>query len=500
MLTAEQMERIRPYVSSLTDNVYAIYGLPEEVIAVLFAYVSRSPKSFRENLAKILEDGDIEVGSGTPQAGTTERARKFHEKWVIGYGHNSIAEHATMHIGIEKISRVASAALELADPYLSFVEYSQRYQRPQRGDWYIPQDAPGDLIALYEQAYSAYEQSIDLIKEYLKRHSPKPLSDHAIEKIAFENARALLPVGMYTNLGMTGNALAVGRAIAKLSQSPLPEVRNLAQDIYKAATFVAPTLVRDPKKNLAKGLPPGAAMDVIRKYIAPRPEEEPRVLAERRPNVKILYDSGVSTLDRSGLWQALELEAGVPDSGFDITMYYEIEQQWEQLLAKLSPYDQAPRAFRTVWLHMEMVLSEACWHQLLRHRAFELFPIDVGGPLFGYICPPLLKEMAKASVAYSFPAEQLGALNYKAQLLYKRLADKPHLRPYVALNGTAKKIHAVTSLWGLYHFTRLRTKPEAQEEIRSLARQIIEQLGDSGDPFYTLMPFFEAPETSKGVA
>src|SRR6185312_5250431 len=34
--------RISPYVSSLTDDVFVLTGLPEEVIAVLFAYYSRS--------------------------------------------------------------------------------------------------------------------------------------------------------------------------------------------------------------------------------------------------------------------------------------------------------------------------------------------------------------------------------------------------------------------------------------------------------------------------
>ncbi len=53
-------------------------------------------------------------------------------------------EHAIAHIGIEKISRLASAELELANTFNSFTEYSQRYQRPQRGQIYTPVELEGN--------------------------------------------------------------------------------------------------------------------------------------------------------------------------------------------------------------------------------------------------------------------------------------------------------------------------------------------------------------------
>ena len=56
--------------------------LTPETIAVAFAKTSRSPESFRE-IAKGL---------------TEEKSAEFHEKWVVGYGHASVAEHAVLHI------------------------------------------------------------------------------------------------------------------------------------------------------------------------------------------------------------------------------------------------------------------------------------------------------------------------------------------------------------------------------------------------------------------
>jgi thymidylate synthase ThyX len=65
--------------------------LSPETIAVAFAKTSRSPESFRE-IAKALNN---------------EKSAQFHEKWVVGYGHASVAEHAVLHIALENVSRLA---------------------------------------------------------------------------------------------------------------------------------------------------------------------------------------------------------------------------------------------------------------------------------------------------------------------------------------------------------------------------------------------------------
>src|SRR5271155_5416351 len=124
--------RIAPYVSSLSDDVFALSGLPEEVIAVLFAYYSRSKDDLRTNLARLLADQELGVGgrdggeSRPALALATEKARAFHEKWVVGYGHASVAEHAVVHLAIENVSIVASKVIE--DMRLgAFTEKSTRY-------------------------------------------------------------------------------------------------------------------------------------------------------------------------------------------------------------------------------------------------------------------------------------------------------------------------------------------------------------------------------------
>jgi thymidylate synthase ThyX len=86
---------LAPYVTNLDRPVFALQHLPEEVVAVLFAYYSRSRDSLRRNLLKLLSEGDLALLGHQSVAGTAEpdlaqareKARQFHEKWVVGYGH-----------------------------------------------------------------------------------------------------------------------------------------------------------------------------------------------------------------------------------------------------------------------------------------------------------------------------------------------------------------------------------------------------------------------------
>ena len=70
--------------------------LSAETIAVTFAKTSRSPKAFDEIAAEL----DVEKSS------------QFSEKWIVGYGHSSVAEHAILHLALENVSRLAIEMVE----------------------------------------------------------------------------------------------------------------------------------------------------------------------------------------------------------------------------------------------------------------------------------------------------------------------------------------------------------------------------------------------------
>ena len=110
--------------------------LSPETIAVAFAKTSRSPESFREIAAELSD----------------EKSARFHEKWVVGYGHASVAEHAVLHIAIENVSRLAVECLE-SNRLASYTEKSTRYQKWDAQAFFIPPELDGQPLLGYIQAY-----------------------------------------------------------------------------------------------------------------------------------------------------------------------------------------------------------------------------------------------------------------------------------------------------------------------------------------------------------
>src|SRR5437868_11091265 len=134
--TPEEIAVLSPYVSNINLPVFTVGNLPEEVVAVLFAYYSRSKESLRRNLLKLINEQDVEISTrgsavgpvetAASLAAAREKAKQFHEKWVVGYGHASVAEHAIAHIAIEDVSIVASKIIE-DNRLASYTEKSTRY-------------------------------------------------------------------------------------------------------------------------------------------------------------------------------------------------------------------------------------------------------------------------------------------------------------------------------------------------------------------------------------
>jgi thymidylate synthase ThyX len=127
-------------------------ALSPETIAVAFAKTSRAPESFREIAAELSD----------------EKSAQFHEKWVVGYGHASVAEHAVLHIAFENVSRIAIEAIE-GNRLASYTEKSTRYQKWGPDDFTIPPELDGhplrdEYIQTVRLLFSTYVESLGPVK------------------------------------------------------------------------------------------------------------------------------------------------------------------------------------------------------------------------------------------------------------------------------------------------------------------------------------------------
>ncbi len=465
---------INKYVSNTDRDIYTVSNLPEEVIAVIFAYVSRSPKSFRDNISTVIEE---------EQHGR-ERAIKFHEKWVLHYGHASVAEHASVHVGVERVSRLFSSLLELTNEFLSFTEYSQRYQKPQRGDFFIPPELDGrpalksEYARLNDSLYEAYSELNEGLFEWLKKESPAPEGREekthfrALEKLAFEDARYALGLGTFTNLGMTGNARALENALSKLLSSPYPEARLRAEEIKDEVSFSVPTLVKYANPS---------------PYIVETAKELTSMCQDITKQEHGKNSTGVTLLDWTGArsdtpeTEALEVIVSSVIFSYSNLSHREVSELlgdkdpghltavFKQSIEKMGKFDNPAEALRLVNYRAEFVVSEACWHQLLRHRKVKWITQEPT-VIHGYLTPP--------SIVSSGLEEVLARAVKNSEELYGKLMNESlhTVASYVVTNAHLRRVMGSFDLWELYHLINLRTSEGAQWDIKNVITTLAEEV------------------------
>lgn len=499
--TPEDQAILQRHVTNLTGNIYCIMNLPEEVVAVMFAYVSRSAHSFRDNLLRLIKDKEIDTATliaayadtNVPLDAAQEKARDFHERITLGYGHSSVSELSTARIGIERVSRIASAELELANPFLSFIEYSQRYQKPQQGDVFEPEvlrDHP-DLQELFQttcdQLYAAYEALNKGLLPYLRKEIPRNEGEtdaryeSRIEKIAFEDARYVLPLATLTNLGMVGNARAIRDAIVRLLSSTYPESVRMAEDIRDEVLKVLPTLVRHAKPSPYQA----SAQEALERLVyqntlgSTASEQSTSISPAELPDVELLDFTGAGTKDpeaeamRALLDMAL-CHGGItgtelPQLGLEAATHETLLQAVNILKEGMGPHDNPIDAFSAVRYRVRFVVSEANWHQLLRHCRKMRFSWSYPRRDLGVVIPPHIKE---AGLTDPFMA----AIELSNEAARKLDAVSPRAADYVVTNAHRRFVTAEFDLWELFHLINLRTTPEAQWDIRQTIEELERQI------------------------
>lgn len=497
MLTEEAKAKIGTmralrHVTDPQAPVYGIVGLPEEVVAVLLAYVSRSPKSFRTHLAELLEEGLVEApdapAGGEEDTGPVgvfrfaqEKARAFHERWVVNYGHSSVAEHAVVHLGVEGISRLASAALELSNPFLSFTEFSQRYQAPQRGAYVVPPEClrlggpwPERFAALMERLFDAYETLRENVAEHAlatgrvtARHgeSAERTRRRAL-RAAFEDARYALPLAVRSSLGMTANGRALRDAIATLRMDPLAEVRELADRLCEQGQALLPTLLRHTEPPVPP--PPDAVYPEVRP--AALCDALGGVVLEGKPT--LLWATGLDATAGAGPAEgaraALRLERAVTGEAAPGEDPLPALARWRKAAG---PYADGPDALHAVRYRFALTLSEAAWHQLLRHVRGTHFAPAPASTRLGTTVPPAVQAAGGEEVlrAAARDAEVFAEEVIAADPLGVSVAA------YVVLNAHRRTVVADLDLWELDHLVRLRLRDNAQWDVRRAVRAMAAQ-------------------------
>ena len=462
--------------------------LSPETIAVAFAKTSRSPESFREIAAELSD----------------EKSAQFHEKWVVGYGHASVAEHAVLHIAIENVSRLAVESIE-SNRLASYTEKSTRYQKWGQADFYIPPELEGhplreNYIQTCRLLFDTYAKSLAPVRVLVKRQFPprdtvraantggtpvrdgnecsapgeaEEAYDRRIRSQYVDSCRFLLPAASLANLGMTANARVLENAIRKMRSHPLAEVRQIGEEIKRVAQGEVPTLVK-----YAEAVPylVETGKDFYHREHGEHGENNKRISVDSARSVVnsdwcqlIHYDPDgetkvlAATLYRFGEMaypQALQSVRSAPEP--------ERVRLAESLLGRLSRYDTPLRELEHTFYTFELILDQGAYAEFKRHRMMTQTPQALTARL-GYALP-------RRIAAAGFEVPYRSVMESAAEMYERMAAWNPQVAAYLVPNGFNRRVLFTMNLREAFAFCQLRAAENAHFSIRRVALRVAEEI------------------------
>jgi thymidylate synthase ThyX len=432
-------------------------SLSPETIAVAFAKTSRSPDSFRE-IAEELTD---------------EKSAQFHEKWVVGYGHASVAEHAVLHIAVENVSRLAIECLE-SNRLASYTEKSTRYQMWGQESFYIPRViAESRHAELYRQTcrrlFETYQRSLEPVKSVMQARFPRKEGesearwDGRIRSKYVDNCRFLLPASALANVGITANARVLESAIRKMLSHPLEEVREIGAEVKRVSQAEVPTLVKYAEAVLYQ-VETAAALTVAAKSEVGSRKSEVGVTAELvgyDPQAEDQFLAGC--LYRFGNASLAECRAAV--AGMSVEQKAALAHE---ALGRLDKYDVPLRELEHVTYTFDAMMDQGGYFEIKRHRMMTQSPQRLTCDL-GYAVPRAVEEAG-------FRAEYDTAMRAAAEAYHTVATDFPEEASYLVLNGFNRRVLMTLNLREAFHLCELRGAAGAHFSVRRTAGQIYESI------------------------
>jgi thymidylate synthase ThyX len=437
---------------STSRRVYSLNGYPEETVSVAFAKTSRSPEPF-DKIASELDQ---------------ESTKRFHETWVLKFGHSSVAEHASAHLAAENISRLSVECIE-GSRLGSYTEKSTRYQELDIAHTHFPKELEGTQ---YEQLYnetlaalfSAYDSCLGGLIEYYRKQNPRG-DDEKEEKyearlklMALDNARFLLPNATLANVGITFNARTLAHSIRKMLSSPLEEVREIGREMEAAARNSLPTLAGAPESS---------------RYIEEvRISFHSKLWGERTPPREkvelVAYEKGaLEKVIAAFLYKHSSLsfeEAKSRAAGMGKGEKMKTIQKALEGIHKEPPL----REFEHAYYTFDLMMDQGAYCEFKRHRMLTLTPQEPTVHL-GYLIP---EDIKKAGLEETF----VSALDASTEAFKRMEEDFPYAAGYLATNAHYRRCLATMNLRELNHFIRLRSTPWAHFTIREVARGMLEKI------------------------
>lgn len=443
--------------SASKRRIYTLNGLPPEVVAVAFARCSRSPEPFDKIARELNED----------------KSRQFHEKWIVGYGHSSIAEHAVLSLAMENVSILATKVLE-DNRLCSYTEKSSRYQLFDRNRYYKPKNLMASPLGkVYEETadymLDTYNSLFPAMTDFWKERYPRPgdMTEKAYEvsirNKALDVLRYMLPVSVLTNLGMTVNARNLEYAIVKLLSHPLEEMRDIGEETREAALKVTPTLVKYTRYNDYIGGTRPEMEELAEKKLGKvsGDDEQRAVLVEydRDAEDKLL----AAILYRFSNLPYSRIRENVKKMGSK-----EREEIMDSALKRMGKFDRPLRELEHTYYTFDVLMDYGAFRDLQRHRICTQTNQECTVE-HGYCTP---REIEEAGLKEKYDECMRKARGAHGKISVKFPKEAQYIVPLAFRKRTLFKLN----LRECHHLIKLRTSEFAHASYKMIARQMYREI------------------------
>jgi thymidylate synthase ThyX len=475
-LVAEPRDPIKQVARGLVTNGYiveygralAIRGFDEETVAMLFAMYSRSPTGLKETLARLVVDGSLELPLFQPNQ-LSERVRKFHEKTTVGYGHKSVADHATVHWALEGVSMIVERDF-LSARLVAATAQSTRYVDYREAGYVEPVEWPADRISEYrahcDELIQAYVEMQARATEAIRQIVPFDGSGFrsedrwatACEKRGLDMVRDVLPASVRTNFGVSCNATALREILDKRETGAdwqSLEVEMAARDARVVARSVVPTLLLEDPRTV-----PRQPKVAAKWFAAPR-------------SSRTLRQTVVSVM-RTPDWALVQDVVG--ESAPDLI------DRWSHDRGHHMPPDRSAEAAEYV---VSALIPFAIHRELGRHRMMTQFDGPLS-PNLGYAGDPLLTRFDLLAACPALKAvavlreKVLNAADFR-MARWRGSGVSPVAIQYACPMAALVPVRWIVNVRELVHLIGLRTTPQVHPIARRVVQDVAKAISEA-DP------------------
>ena len=495
-LTDRERELLKPYLSDVNADVFALENLNPEVIGGALARYSRAPTGFKETVAREFLNPD-----GSPN---DVKGSQMIDRVVNKFGDESVAELAVAPLCIEEISTLMTKVIEDCRIGGSPIEESTRYvlyDAKKNGRWrYVCPDnikesglgtafvANMDFIfetyasmvepmqTLFRKRLTADAFEIEVERDgKIQKAGLKSLQDEneikahriaygfTIRSAACDVIRCILPACTQANVGLVGNGRYYSGLISKLLSHDLSEAHGLAEAIRKALNTQIPTFIKRAGRNSYQVENHGKMRQLCRELFA-------SVQIETSAEVELLEDNPqdqwvnllanmVFPYVRHSSCQIREIVRSLPEE--------RRKQIFETYIgSRQSKRDRAGRALEYGYpIQFDIRAGFAEYRDLQRHRMLTQQRQDLGVDL-GYSVPEEIEEIGMG--------QKVQECFERTESLHRDLkrAGMEQEAQYATLFNHFIRWNMGMNLRELGHFVELRTQKAGHPKYRRTAQMM----------------------------